>query len=204
MDNLLYLFLTIHILINLSFFVFFELQKPSVRDFIPIAVICSGASLGRLIFSFIPQVQPVTVLVIITGAAYGPLYGYITGSLCALFSNMLLGQGLWTFFQMTAWGAVGFFAGLIASPFKSKKGYTSPLELIAFLIYGFFSAILFSVITDSMTISYLGKALNFASAIATFITGIIFNIGHGIFNVILILILYKPLKRKLIRCRRPR
>ncbi|MFQ9933436.1 MAG: ECF transporter S component [Lachnospiraceae bacterium] len=208
MKNLLLVFIIINLIINICFFAVFELKKPCIRDFIPIAVICAAASLGRLIFSFIPQVQPVTSLVIITGSAYGSLYGYITGALCALISNMMLGQGPWTIFQMTAWGMVGLIAGIIGGPFRAKiysyqKTKKGVFELSAFFIYGFISVLIFSIITDLMTISYLGNALSLSSAITVFITGILFNIGHGIFNSLLILLIYFPLKNKLIRCRRP-
>lgn len=203
MENMLLVFIIINLIINGIFFVIFEVKRPSVKDFIPLAVICAASSLGRLVFSFIPQVQPVTSLVIITGSAYGSLYGYITGALCALISNMMLGQGPWTVFQMTAWGTVGFIAGLLGHFFHNKKDGKGKPELITFSVYGFICAFIFSIITDFMTISYLGDALNFASAIGVFATGIVFNIGHGLFNVLLIMLIYRPVKRKLIRCRHP-
>lgn len=221
MEHMLAIFIIVNIIINIAFLAVFELKRPAVRDFLPLVVICAGASFGRVIFSFIPQIQPVTVLVIITGSAYGGLYGYVAGSLCALISNMMLGQGAWTLFQMTGWGMVGFIAGIIGHLFKSMP-YTdsTPIsaddflkppchakkekglaELAAFSLYGFLSAILFSIITDTLTISYLGESLTLPSAIAVFATGIAFNIGHGVFNVILTVLLYRPLKKSLLRCR---
>ena len=226
--HMLTILIIINIIINIFFLGLFELKRPAVRDFLPLVVICAAASLGRVIFSFIPQVQPVTVLVIITGSAYGCLYGYVTGSLCAVISNMMLGQGPWTLFQMTAWGTVGFLAGALGHLFrkdrytidtgsidisnfckpynavkytllyKKEKGFA---ELAAFFIYAFLSAFLFSIITDTLTISYLNEALTLSSAIAVFATGIAFNVSHAIFNAVLILLLYKPVKRSLLKCR---
>lgn len=205
MENFLLITIIINLIINIFFFVVFELKRPSVKEFIPLAVICSAASLSRLIFSFIPQVQPVTVLVAISGSAYGPIYGYITGSLCALLSNMFLGQGPWTVFQMTGWGTIGFLAGLLGYFFRKKstssllRWENNKIELIIFAVFAAISAFIFSIITDFMTISYLGETLNISSALTVFITGILFNINHAIFNVIFIVILYYPIKRKLIR-----
>ncbi len=203
MNNYLIIAISINCIINLIFLVLFERSKPTPKDFLPIVVMCSAACLGRLVFSIIPQVQPVTTLVIITGASLGPVYGFITGSASALFSNMLLGQGVWTLFQMTAWGMVGFIAGIIGKLFKTynkqKKTSKSIFELIVFIVYGFTSAIIYSITTDTLTISYLGNTLSISSAIVIFITGIAFNISHGIFNSILICMLYNPLTRKLNR-----
>ena len=221
MEHMLTILIIINIIINIAIFAIFELKKPAVRDFLPLVVICAGASLGRVIFSFMPQIQPVTVLVIITGSAYGSLYGYITGSLCALISNMMLGQGPWTFFQMTGWGIIGFIAGILGHLFKrmpeknnniisaddfckprsctiKEKGYG---ELAVFSMYGFLSAFLFSIITDTLSVAYLGEAVTLPSAIAVFATGMVFNVGHGIFNVVLIILLYKPVKKSLLRCK---
>lgn len=204
---MLLIFIIINLIINLAFLTAFELKKPSVKEFIPLAVICAAAALGRLIFSFIPQVQPVTVLVIITGSAYGASYGYVTGALCALISNMLLGQGPWTLFQMTAWGTIGLIAGLLGRPFSKmqkslqKNGKDSRLEPVLFAVYGFFSAFIFSIITDLLTVAYIDKAVSAASVTAIFVTGIVFNISHAIFNALLLLMIYAPVRRKLLRCR---
>lgn len=219
MEHMLIILIIINLIINIFALAIFELKKPAIREFLPLVVICTGACLGRVIFSFIPQIQPVTALVIITGSAYGSLYGYITGSLCALISNMMLGQGPWTLFQMTAWGTIGFIAGIIGhlfkdksekgnilistddfcKPYKSAKKGKGIAELAAFSLYGLLSAILFSIITDTLTAAYLGEALTLSSAIAVFITGIVFNISHGIFNVVLIILIYTPVKRSLLR-----
>lgn len=219
MEHMLTILIIANLIINIFALAVFELKKPAIREFLPLVVICTGASLGRVIFSFIPQLQPVTALVIITGSAYGSLYGYITGSLCALISNMMLGQGPWTLFQMTAWGTIGFIAGILGHLFKEKPQKNNALvstndfcmpykatkkrkglaELAAFSLYGFLSSILFSIITDTLTVAYLGEALTLSSALAVFITGIIFNISHGIFNVVLIILLYTPVKRSLLR-----
>lgn len=191
--------IAVMVLINLIFFVLFERTKPKPKDILPIVVICCAASLGRLIFNIIPQVQPVTALVIITGSVYGCRKGYVTGALCALVSNLFLGQGPWTLYQMTAWGMVGLLAGLMEKPIHSisenKKAWI-------YAFYGFVAAFLFSLITDFNTVAYLGEGINVASVVAVYVTGLAFNIGHGVFNFILLLFLYKVLSRKLIRIKR--
>lgn len=198
MENFMLITIIINLLINLIMLLIFELKRPSIKTILPMVVIVSASSLGRLVFSFIPQIQPVTALIIISGSSFGSLFGFVSGSLSALVSNMFLGQGTWTLYQMTAWGLVGLISGIIGKLFKSKK-YISKLELIIFLFYGFIAAIIFSLITDLHTIAFLGNSLNISSAIAVFMTGVFFNITHGIFNIILIFFMYIPIKEKMIR-----
>lgn len=199
MNDMLIGSIAVMVLINLIFFVLFERTKPQPEEILPIVVICCGASLGRIVFNVIPQVQPVTALVIITGSVYGCRKGFITGSLCALVSNLFLGQGPWTLFQMTAWGTVGLGAGLLE---KIVFGIPERKKAWIYAWYGLFSAFLFSLITDFSTIAYLGNERNAASVIAVYVTGMSFNIGHGIFNFILLLFLYEVLSRKLTRVKR--
>ncbi len=187
------------LLFNLFFFFLFEWEKPKPKDILPIVVICCGASLGRVLFAVIPQVQPVTALVIIAGSVYGCRKGYITGAFCALISNLFLGQGPWTLFQMTAWGMVGFFAGIVE---KWAKKFSVSVKTWIYAIYGVFAGFMFSIIVDLLTICYLGEGRNLASVLAVFGTGIAFNVGHAVFNGILLLFLYELLSKKLYRIKR--
>ena len=100
------------ILVQIPFFIAFEMKKPKPRDLMPIAVL------------------------IIAGMQFGPLAGFLTGSLSALASNMLLGQGPWTLWQMTAWGMMGCFAGVF-----QRTGIFKHRGLL--YSYGFLSGILF-------------------------------------------------------------
>ena len=100
------------ILEQIPFFIAFEMKKPKPRDLMPIAVLSVIGALGRAVFAAIPSFNPNSAVVIIAGMQFGPLAGFLTGSLSALASNMLLGQGPWTLWQMTAWGMMGCFAGV--------------------------------------------------------------------------------------------
>lgn len=196
MNHLLIITCSSMLLINLIFFILFEREKPGPEDILPMVVICCGAALGRVVFAVIPQVQPVTALVIIMGSVYGCRKGYMTGALCALVSNLFLGQGPWTLFQMTAWGIVGLGAGLLAKcPGMLKERAGTYL----YAGYGVFSGFLFSIITDLLTVSYLGDNISISSAFAVFATGIAFNMGHAVFNGVLIFFFYELLSRKLYR-----
>lgn len=193
MENLtLYSMLTA-LLICILFFIAFELSHPKPEIILPMVVLCTAASIGRLIFAFIPQVQPVTVIVILTGYYLGSSYGFICGSLVAVISNITLGQGPWTPFQMLGWGLIAFIAGLFPK-FKNVK-----LNMLILCIYSFLAAFIFSIITDFLTISYLGNALSIKSALPVFVAGLLFNISHAIGNLIFMFFLFPLLHSKLTR-----
>ncbi len=100
----------------LPFYLMFDRRKAQARDLVPIALMaamCVGW--GRTAFSIVPlpNFKPVTAIVMITGIAFGPEAGYLTGALAALLSNFLFGQGPWTPWQMFSWGIVGFLTGTL-------------------------------------------------------------------------------------------
>lgn len=170
----------------------FERKRPSARDLLPIVIMCVIASVGRVIFSFIPGIQPVTAIVIIMGVCYGPQTGFVTGALCALISNIFIGHGPWTPFQMLAWGIIGMIAAGLA---HFKWGRKTPV----LAIYGVMAGFLYSLIMDIWTVTTLSAGLTLPIALSVFVVGLIFNAGHAIGNGIFIVLLYKPLAKKLIR-----
>lgn len=183
------------IIIITAFLVCFELKKPSAARLMPIVMLVVIGSVGRIIFAFIPQVQPVTAIVIIAGACLGPADGFMTGVLCAAVSNIALGHGPWTPFQMLAWGVTGVLAGVIA---KTKVGSS----LAAMTVYSVFAGAIFSVITDLYTVASLFETMTVSYALTIILTGLVFNISHMIFNAVFILILYLPFRHMLKRVRK--
>ena len=77
------------------------------RELALVAALAAAAAGGRVLFAFIPNVQPVTIIVAVTGAALGARAGIAVGGAAALVSNAFLGQGPWTPWQMIGWGLVG-------------------------------------------------------------------------------------------------
>jgi len=88
-------------------FLQFERGKMTSKEISLVAILSGFSAVSRVPFAAIPSVQPCTYIIICTGYVFGPLAGFMVGAITALVSNMFLGQGPWTIFQMFAWGAVG-------------------------------------------------------------------------------------------------
>jgi prenyltransferase beta subunit len=85
----------------------YERGRPPSRTVALVATLAALAALGRLAFAAVPNVKPTTDIVLIAGYALGGAPGAMVGALAALASNVVLGQGPWTPWQMAAWGLVG-------------------------------------------------------------------------------------------------
>ncbi|PFN97768.1 ECF transporter S component [Bacillus sp. AFS076308] len=102
------------VLLALSLFLFrFETRKVEPRELVLLAVLASIAAVGRIPFASLPSVQPTTFVIMMSGYVFGAESGFVIGAVAALASNMIMGQGPWTPWQMVAWGLVGLTAGLL-------------------------------------------------------------------------------------------
>jgi energy-coupling factor transport system substrate-specific component len=146
------------------------------RELALIAALAAAASGGRVLFAAIPNVQPLTMIVAVTGVTLGARAGLATGAAAALASNAFLGQGPWTPWQMTGWGMVGVTAAMAAPMLRNR--YTLALSGLA---WGF----LFDWLMDVWAWSSLGGGATSFVALAS--TGIWFDVAHAAGNVILAL-----------------
>jgi energy-coupling factor transport system substrate-specific component len=115
-----------------------ESGPGSSKELVLIATLGAAAAAGRVLFAAIPNVQPVTVTAVVAGVALGPRAGACTGALAALVSNLYLGQGAYTPWQMLAWGACGLIGGLAAPLLRRRV----PLALTCFALGFAFDAVM--------------------------------------------------------------
>jgi energy-coupling factor transport system substrate-specific component len=94
-------------LVLLAGWLTYERTRPSARMIAVVATLAAVAALGRDAFVALPEVKPITAITLVVGYALGPLPGFTVGALGMLASNIMLGQGSYTPWQMAAWGLVG-------------------------------------------------------------------------------------------------
>ena len=148
-----FLIAAVALLSVIPFFLSFERSKSDERHVVILAVMVALASASRAIFVFLPAFKPVTAIVVLTAIYFGPMSGFICGSMSALVSNFFFSQGLWTPMQMFTWGIIGLIAGLICDPLKKSK----PL----LIIYGILTGVLFSLVMDVFTASFFAEGFSF-------------------------------------------
>ena len=186
----------------------FELQRPNPSEIMPIAVLSAIAIVGRIVLTPIMSFQPVTALVIFTGIFFGRQSGYLTGAFTALISNMVMGQGAWTPWQMYTWGMIGFFAGLLAEKgvfgdigngklFEKKSG--GKIRVVIILIYGVVASALYSIVLDTWYLITFVSDVTLATVTTVYFAGILMNISHIISTTAILIIVIKPWGKKIER-----
>jgi energy-coupling factor transport system substrate-specific component len=91
-----------------------ETGPLSAKELAVIATVGGAAAASRVLFAAVPNVEPLTVIVVTAGIALGLRAGVVAGAIAAFASNFFLGQGPWTPWQMLGWGACGAVGALLA------------------------------------------------------------------------------------------
>lgn len=141
---------------------------------------------GRILLGPIPNVQPVTVLVLLAGAYFGAPRSIALAATIALASNvLLLGHGPWTLFQAIGWGGVGLLGALLANRIvvdgDVRVGLLTVIAAISGLAFNWFVSLsILLEVGPPMLIPYL-------------LNGLVFDLYHVAGNVLFVAWMASPL-----------
>jgi prenyltransferase beta subunit len=127
----------------------YERSRPPAKLLAVVGTLAALAALGRDAFAAVPDVKPITAIVLVSGVAFGAGPGFAVGATGALASNVLLGEGPWTPWQMLGWGLVGVLGALLARGVRRPAGSRS--KAIALALACAVGAELFNLILDTYT-----------------------------------------------------
>lgn len=159
-------------------FIRYEQKNVSVKDIALTATLAGLAGISRVLFAAIPNVQPTTFIVIISGYVFGPGFGFMVGATAALVSNSFLGHGPWTPWQMLAWGLAGLSAGV----FKKLAG-ERPSRL-GISVFAFCWGFLFDFIMNLWHWLFFIYPLTVKSFTAVFAASFYFDLMHSAGNFV--------------------
>ena len=191
-----FLLFSVVALVLVLFFAGFEASRPTLRQIMPTLVLAALAAAGRILFAPVPDFKPVSAIAIIAGATLGPSHGFMVGALAALTSNFFFGQGMWTPWQMYAWGLVGYLGGMLArhGAFQRADGRVRRIPLA---VCGVLSGAAYGAVINAYDILGFVQPLTWAGAFARLATAVPFDFMHGAATAVFLLGLYRPWCRRL-------
>jgi energy-coupling factor transport system substrate-specific component len=161
----------------------YERARPSARMVAVVATLAAVAALGRDAFVALPDVKPITAIALVVGYALGPLPGFTVGAIGMLASNMMLGQGPYTPWQMAAWGLVGLAGALLGALSNRRMGRfglalaCAVMALVAKEIMNVYTWTIGAAHTPAAFLAVAGAALPFdiTDMLASFAFGLAFG-----------------------------
>lgn len=176
-----YFFLSIFIIgcMMLPFFIRFEKRLVSTREIVLLAMFSAIAAISRIPFAALPSIQPTSFFIIIVGIAFGVESGFIVGVASAFISNLVLGHGPWTPWQMLAWGMMGMTAGMMSRYLQRNW---------ARIIFGFIWGFLFGWLINLWVLTTQIDNLTLELVISIYVASFIPDLSHALSNVVLLLV----------------
>ena len=154
--------------------------KISVYDIVVIGMMALESA--KLALSFLPNIELVTLLIILFTLTVGKKIYYAVFAFVVL-EGLLYGFGIWWVMYLYMWPLLAWVTWLLR---RKKDVWTFALLSGAFgLGFGAMCAVPYLFVGGINT------------AFAWWVSGIPFDIIHGISNFVLMLILYKPLRKVL-------
>jgi energy-coupling factor transport system substrate-specific component len=152
-------------------------NKISPKLLTTLAMLSSLAVVGRIGFSFLPNIQPATTIILLTALSFGPIAGVAIAIVSTLVTNFFLGSGMWTIWQITAWSIIAFIVGTLQHVHSRI-----PIFILSIFagICGLFYGLLISIPMSKFVGSFW----------AYYLAGLPFDISHAFGNVVFFFILY--------------
>ncbi|MDW7672255.1 MAG: ECF transporter S component [Bacillota bacterium] len=167
------------LLAAVPFYVRFEKKNMKAEEIVLVASLSAMAAVGRIPFAALPGVQPTSFIIIMAGFTMGPETGFIIGGTAAIVSNLFLGQGPWTPWQMIAWGLMGWTAGLL----RNRRWMKHRAGLVAFgTAWGF----LFGWIMNLWFVLGFFDLYSWSVWLTAFAASFYFDLAHAAANGVLL------------------
>ncbi|WP_192987915.1 ECF transporter S component [Carnobacterium mobile] len=164
-------------------------KQLSIQRLTLLAMMTTLCQVSRLVFQFLPNVQPVTVILIILTLSLGVSDGLIVAVLSIFISNLTLGMGVWTIAQIISFVLLVLVTGVVIKPFFKH------LPFLIMVLYAVLMGYLYGFIISLVQAPFFGIQ-NFW---IYYISGLPFDtlhaIGNGGFYLILAPILFPLLKK---------
>ncbi len=150
---------------------YFTVQRISL-----LAMLTALVTVGRLAFALpvLPNIQPMTALLLIITLNIGVIDSLVVAVLSMLLTNMMLGMGPWTIFQIISFAVVILTTGLL----KYFYDYGSFMNRFVFSIWALGTGFVYGLIISGFDFHLYGMS-NF---LVYYLNGLPFDSLHAVGN----------------------
>lgn len=109
-----------------------------------LAMTVATCTVGRLLFQFLPNIQPMTAIFLIITLQLGIFRGLLINLLSVLITNIYLGMGVWTISQIFSFALIICLMGILSrvTLFRKSRLLQTIFSVFAGFLYGFIMAVI--------------------------------------------------------------
>lgn len=168
------------------------MHSSKVKEISLIGILAAVNIASRIYLQALPNIKPVTSIIIISVMLFGLGFGVKLSIVTTVVSNLFLGMGTWTFFQILAWVVICLITQVLLD--FLKKIHKEP-KLFPMAIFSFFMGYIFGIVVSLEHYVRMVPSLY----IVYYMAGLLFDTFHAVGNFCFYLIcapiLMKVLKR---------
>ena len=153
------------------------------------ALLTAFCVVGRLLTTWIPNVQPITATLLLVTLYMGSIPAMIISSLSILITNFYLGMGIWTIAQILSFWCLIFLVAILKTITQLDRYFSFQLVIC------FVSGMLYGFLISVMLAPFFGVT-NFW---AYYVTGMSFDVMHAFGTVFFYAILKQPFLRVMMK-----
>ena len=105
-----------------------------VKEISLIGILAAVNIASRIALQAVPNVKPVTSIIILSVMIFGLAFGIKLTLVTTLVSNIYLGMGIWTFFQILAWIVICLLTQMIVDFYKKLNQKPNILVMAIFAL----------------------------------------------------------------------
>ena len=166
--------------------VFADRKSSSPQPWMIFSILVLLAVAGRVILEPLPNIQPVTAMVVIIAVLWGGSRAAAFGISVAILSNLIMGHGIWTAYQAAAWTLIALVSGKAANMFKDDLGSLLESRMV---VLAFISGFIFDWIV-SISVLHTAEPAFLALYI---LNGLPFDLIHGVGNAAFVVWMASPM-----------
>lgn len=151
---------------------YFTVQRLSM-----LAVLTALCHVGRVVFQVIPNVQPMTTILLLIVFTLGTVDGMIVAGASLMISNIFLGMGPWTIHQFITYMIIMLLTGALR-PLYAKLDRHPLIKRVVFAAYALAVGFLYGFIISMFSARLYGVS-NFW---VYYLQGVSFDVLHAVGN----------------------
>lgn len=153
------------------------IKMSKTQEIALIGILSAVNIASRIFLQALPNFKPVTSIIIISVIVFGLLFAVKLSIVTTIVSNLFLGMGIWTFFQILAWITICLLTQILID-FLAK--FNRKLNLISMAIFAFLMGYVFGFIV-SLDKLMIGGPVFFWTY---YLSGLMFDTFHAVGNFV--------------------